>query len=712
MTNQTAKFLNNEINAQNIFSLSKFKKLKLACLLQNDLHQRLAPPLQQQKNCVLSYATSSTALENIIEKQEIDAIIIDVSCCAGCGFACLKRIARSAQGTPIIAIGDDFDPTYVQRVFEAGIEDLIPLDELTPKHLLRVVSYAVVRRSNLEKVHAFERRHIGIVENATEGIFQTTPEGRYILANPALARLYGYPTPETLIKDLTNIETQLYIDPQRRQKFTRLLKENDEVINFESQIRRKDKSSIWISENARAIRDDKGQLLYFEGFVRDITTRKENERQLRYLAQRDPLTGLPNRALYQDRLTDAITSCQSPKEKVAVLFIDLDNFKKINDTMGHPAGDRVLQKVADRLMSCTHAKDTVARLSGDEFTVILNHVTNMDIVAKVASRILDQLAQPFHVENKQIYTSGSIGVSIYPDNGETIAELMQNVDTAAYHAKKQGRNTYQFYTENLSEQALRRLEIENGLRHALENNELSLHYQPKIELKTQKVIGAEALLRWENTTLGRVSPDEFIPVAEETGLIIPIGEWVLRQACIQTRQWLDQGLTPGRIAVNLSARQFHAKGLFQSIVDILNETKLPARNLELELTESAFVEHVNEAIAILSEVEKLGISCSIDDFGTGYSSLSYLKKFPISTLKIDRSFITGLPHDSDDIAITRAIISLAQSLDLKIVAEGVEDATQCTFLSALNCDYAQGFHFSKPLDHESFERKLQTLSHQ
>ncbi len=706
MNKQASVFIDNGIDVNNIYSFSKFKKLRLAVYMREKLQATLLPQLRNQKNCQVHFCDSTADLEKVIETETIDAIIVDASGCTNCQFWCLKRLSLRAGYSPVIAVGDDFDPEFVQQIFQAGIEDLVPLDEVTPTHLLRVVGYAVVRRRNLEKVRAFAERHSGIIENATEGIFQTTPKGHYILANPALASLYGFETPEELISELTNIETQLYVDPKRRKEFYRLMKENDQVINFESQIRRKDGGIIWINENARAVRGDDNKILYFEGFVRNITARKNNEAQLSYLAHRDPLTGLPNRSLYQDRLAGAIDEAEKENRKVGLLFIDLDNFKNINDTMGHPVGDQILQKVADRLLSCTNSRDTVARLSGDEFTVIVKDISSPDIVARVASRILDSLAMPFSVDNRTIYTSGSIGASIFPDNGRTISELMQNVDTAAYHAKKLGRNNFQFYTENLSEQAIRRLEIENGLRNALKNNEFTLAYQPKVDLNTEKIIGAEALLRWKNKQLGQVSPEEFIPVAEESGLIVPIGDWVLKEACAQARKWLDQGLNPGSIAVNLSPRQFIKKGLLESIQSVLQDSNLPASHLELELTETTLVEHVSEAIETMNKLADIGVQCSIDDFGTGYSSLSYLKKFPIKTLKIDRSFVMDIPDDPEDIAITRAIISLAHSLELKIVAEGIEDKSQQVFLNSLNCHYGQGYYFSKPLSSKDFTRTL------
>jgi diguanylate cyclase (GGDEF)-like protein/PAS domain S-box-containing protein len=707
MNNPTATFIKDQIHTQNVYSFSEFKKIKLVIFLQDEMKSVIEPFFMSEKKYDAAFFNSEGQLINYIKETNVDAIVIGISTCLLTEYEHVKNICKAAGNKPVIAIGKEHNERHIKAIFKAGIHDLVPLDEVSSKHLLRVISYAVVRSKNLEKVEAFEVCQKGIIENATEGIFQTTPNGQYILANPALAKLYGYTSPQELINDLTNIEMQLYIDPQRRHDFAKIILMNDKVINFESEIRRKDGSLIWISENARTVRDANNDILYFEGFVRDITGRKNNEQKLRYLAQRDPLTGLPNRALYQERLSEALDEAKKKNTKVAIIFIDLDNFKTINDTMGHPVGDVVLQKVADRLTSNTNAQDTVARLSGDEFTVILRDI-NSDTAARVASRLLDALSRPMLISNKEVHTSGSIGVSIYPENGSTISELMQNVDTAAYHAKKNGRNSYQFYTENLSTQAIRRLAIENGLRHAIEKKELSLHYQPKVNLKDKNLIGAEALLRWNNPELGNISPVEFIPIAEETGLIIPIGEWVLNEACTQTKKWLDEGLNPGCISVNLSGRQFQKKGLLDMILTALTQSGLPPKHLELELTESALVKHINEAVSILQKLDHIGIKTSIDDFGTGYSSLSYLKKFPISTLKIDRSFVKDLPQDQEDMSITRAIISLGKSLDLKIIAEGIEDQDQCDLLTELNCDYGQGYLFGKPMPQAEFTALLQT----
>lgn len=690
---------------QNIFAQNRFDSFTLGIYLPEVFREYIETSNQTPQN--RTYYTSARELEHALQCSKFDAAILYMDrTLLGCDQF-LNNFCANAQDIPIVAIGPSLSQARIEHIFNAGIQDFIPLDELGPKNLRRVVSYAVVRNQNMQQIRAFEKRHRGIIQNATEGIFQTTPQGTYILANPALANLYGFSSPEDLVQNLTNISTQLYIDPNRRVEFANLMRLHDKVSNFESQIRRKNGDTIWISENARAVRDANGDIIYYEGFVRDITQRRENEIQLRFLAQRDPLTGLPNRALYKDSLLNAIVEAKATETKIAVLFIDLDNFKAINDTLGHPIGDKVLQTVAQRLGTHVKQSDMVARLSGDEFAIILHRIADDKDVRKVAKRVLDALSTPMTIEGKVIYTSGSIGASIYPDNGVCDSELMRNVDTAAYHAKKKGKNAFSFYNENLSTQARRRLAIENGLRLAIEKDQLTLHFQPKICLKNRTVNGCEALLRWTHDEFGPVSPDEFIPIAEESGLIVKIGNWVIEQACKHLSFWLNAGLTPGRVAINISARQFTQSDLITCVKGFLDQYQVPAHCLELELTETTLVEHLDRAVSLLKEFADLGIKSSIDDFGTGYSSLSYLKKFPISTLKIDRSFINDIPHDKDDVAIAKTIISLAKGLDLNVVAEGIENKEQCDFLTDLGCELAQGYYFSKPVDADAFTKLLE-----
>lgn len=444
--------------------------------------------------------------------------------------------------------------------------------------------------------------------------------------------------------------------------------------------------------------------VHYIAVVRDITERKKAEDRLKFLATRDPLTHLPNRYLFSERLKDSTLQADKTGTKSAVLFIDLDNFKNINDAMGHAAGDVVLQLAGKRLESCVRGKDTIARLSGDEFTVILEGVSEEDEVEAVASRMLRALSQPFHVDGKELYTSGSIGVIIYPDNCDNVDDLLKNVYTASHHAKKQGRNNYQFYSSTLSANALRRMAIEHGLRHALENGEFHIAYQAKVDLSNGRIIGAEALARWDNPELGAVSPVEFVPVSEETGLIVPIGDWILENACRQAKEWMDMGLSDVSVAVNLSVRQFRQGVLAERVQEILEQTGLPSSNLDLELTESMLVENADDTVRVLEELKSLGVSLSIDDFGTGYSSLSYLTKFPLDSLKVDRSFVTSLPDNPDAVTMAKAIVNMAQNLGLKVIAEGIENERQSTFLHGLGSDIGQGYLFSRPVSFDEFVR--------
>lgn len=430
---------------------------------------------------------------------------------------------------------------------------------------------------------------------------------------------------------------------------------------------------------------------------RNITKRKETEERLNYLASFDALTGLPNRTLFHDRLRQAVARARWRKRWVAILFLDLDRFKVINDTLGHAVGDLLLKATAARLIDSIREGDTVARLGGDEFVLIFDDLAQSQDTSKVVQKILEALSEPFHLEERELFITASIGVALWPEDGENPDTLLKNADTAMYRAKEMGRNNYQHYSPALNAKASERLTLENALRHALEREELLLHYQPKIDLATGKIVGMEALVRWKHPEHGLVSPAEFIPLAEETGLIVPIGEWVLRAACAQNKAWQEAGFPPARIAVNLSARQFQRQNLSQTVERVLKEIDLDPRYLELELTESIIMKNAEATITMLSELDAMGVEMTVDDFGTGYSSLSYLKRFPVHTLKIDRSFVRDLSHDPDDAAIVTAIITLAHSLNLKVIAEGVESVEQLEFLRSLKCDEMQGYLFSKPL---------------
>ena len=444
--------------------------------------------------------------------------------------------------------------------------------------------------------------------------------------------------------------------------------------------------------------------------VIDITQQKRDEEKIRYLATHDLLTGLPNRALFVEKLSSMLKLAQRDQKKMAVFFIDLDRFKRINDTLGHLVGDRLLQLVANKFRSCLRETDTVARIGGDEFTVILHDIADAAEAEPVAKKIISALSAPIHrLEGHELVVTPSIGISIYPDDGRDVETLLKHSDVAMYRAKAEGKNTYRFFSVEMSEHHLEHLLLENNLRSALDKEELLLHYQPKIDLLSGRMVGVEALMRWRHPDLGMVSPEKFIPLAEECGLIIPIGEWALWHACKQNKAWQTDGYMPIRMVVNLSAKQFHEKNLPDTVALILAETGLAADYLELEVTESCVMCNPEDAIETLNALRQIGVHISIDDFGTGYSSMGYLKRFPIDAIKIDRSFVMGVPHDANDSAIAAAVISLGHSLGLRVIGEGVETQEQLAFLTAKGCDEIQGFLFAHPLAAELLKPIFQNL---
>ncbi|HWN39238.1 MAG TPA: EAL domain-containing protein [Gammaproteobacteria bacterium] len=540
-----------------------------------------------------------------------------------------------------------------------------------------------------------ERRYRSLFDNAIEGIFRTTPDGRYLDANPALARIYGFATPQELVVSLRDIKSQLYVDSGRREEFMRIVKARGEISGFESRVYRKNGDTIWISENARAVFDDEGRVLHYEGTVEDITERRLSQARIEQQANYDSLTGLANRSLLNDRLQQAIYTAASYGARLAVVFVDLDRFKFVNDTLGHDVGDRLLQVMAERLTAATAETDTVARLGGDEFVLLLHGHAGQDTVATVLERLLPTIAAPLRYGQSDLEVTCSIGVALYPDDGSDPATLLKHADSAMYRAKEQGRNNFQFFTEELNRAIKERFDLESQLRRALERGQFELHYQPRVELTTRRIIGAEALIRWHVPGRGMVSPATFIPVAEEIGLIGQISEWVLEAACTQNKRWLDAGL-PCAVSVNISPQQFRGDSLGPLIARVLHETRLDPGSLEIEITESTVMHAGERMVEMLHAIKKLGVHIAVDDFGTGYSSLSYLKRFPVDRLKIDRSFVQHIA-DADDAVIVRAIIALGHNLGLKVLAEGVETEEQLAFLRANDCDELQGFYISKPV---------------
>jgi diguanylate cyclase (GGDEF)-like protein/PAS domain S-box-containing protein len=491
------------------------------------------------------------------------------------------------------------------------------------------------------------------------------------------------------------------IHPEERDRTVhsigQMISSNEENWSGEYRFRRSDGTYAHVLDRCHVVRDEDGKAIRMIGAMTDITMRKEAEERLAYLAQFDSLTGLPNRHLFRDRLMQSMAQATRVAKPMAVLFIDLDRFKLINDTLGHGAGDRLLKEATRRLQACLRPGDTVGRFGGDEFGAILADLAKPGDASLVAQKIIDALAQPFQLDGHESYVTASIGITLFPTDGDEAGTLIMNADTAMYRAKEQGRNTYQYFTREMNERAMQRVKMEASLRRAIERSEFLLHYQPKVRLQGGQVCGLEALLRWQNPDRGLVPPMEFIPILEDTGLIVPVGEWVIREVCAQIRRWQHSGLRVPPIAVNLSARQFQQKGLEEDVRRMLEEAGVDPSLVQFELTESLLMKDPEAAARTLQGLKDSRLGLSVDDFGTGYSSLNYLKRFPIDALKIDRTFIRDVTVDPDDAAITVAIIGLAHSLKLKVIAEGVETDGQLEFLAAHGCDEIQGYLFSRPV---------------
>lgn len=542
-----------------------------------------------------------------------------------------------------------------------------------------------------------------ITNNIFEGIYRGIPGEGLAYANEALARMFGFDTPEEMVSHAGPI---LYADPNRRDQLRSLLLQQGYYKNEEVEFIRPDGTRFIGVNNAVAVYSDDGELRYFDGAVSDITERKEAEEKIHYLAHYDSLTGLPNRTMLYDRIEQGIAHVDRNETELALLFLDLDRFKTVNDSLGHGVGDRLLAATAERIKKALRAHDTVSRQGGDEFLVALLDVEE-ESAARVASKIMDLVSEPFVIEGHELRITPSIGIALYPRDGESAEKLIRNADAAMYYAKEKGRATFQYFTSELNARAYERLSLETDLRHALERGEFELHYQPQIRLSDGRIVGGEALIRWNHPERGMVSPGTFIPVAEQSGLIIEIGDWVVDEACRQQAAWRKAGVGDISVAVNVSALQFWRGTIDQSVREAMDRHGVAAEHLELELTESVIMHDFEATSRMIHELNELGVKLSIDDFGTGYSSLSYLKQLHIDKLKIDQSFIHDIATDPDDAAIVSAILSMAGDLKLLTVAEGVETRDQAMYMKAGGCDLVQGFYFSKPLKADEFGKLLE-----
>jgi len=551
-----------------------------------------------------------------------------------------------------------------------------------------------VIRSENQAVRAGEERLTDFLDSATDLIFCFGPDGQMLYANPMWQRLTGYD-----FDALSQLSIFDIMPPDERGHGAGAVKKvlrGDRSAEIHFTLQGKSGALIHLEGNLTAGVDPTGKSTIW-AICRDVSERLRSQEQLFHMAHHDGLTGLPNRKLFLDRLNQAMAMSRRLGLRTAVFFLDLDRFKLVNDSLGHGFGDRILQEVGRRLSRCVREIDTVARFGGDEFTIVLANLESPEVAEQIARKVLKEMARPISLDGHELFVTSSIGLSLYPGDGDSPEALLKKADIAMYAAKSQGKNCFRHYLPEMDLESEKRLVLETGLRKALENDEFRLEYQPKVDMRTGEITALEALIRWDHPQLGLLAPGDFIALAEETGLIGPVGEWVMRQACLQNRRWQQAGLSPVRVAVNVSGHQLQNKHLLRTVQEILEETGLESRYLELEVTETVIMQNPDFVVSVLNEFRDLGIHISIDDFGTGYSSLAHLKRFSVNTLKIDRSFVRDVESNPTDAAIATAIISMGNSLDLKVIAEGVETEGQFSFLREKLCDEVQGYLISRPL---------------
>jgi diguanylate cyclase (GGDEF)-like protein/PAS domain S-box-containing protein len=643
------------------------------------------------------------AMQTAQERHEADriaAVLVDLSLPDSSGLETFARLIQAAPQIPILILSTVQDEDIAKLAVQRGAHEYLLKDRLDAYLLPKAVGRMIERAANTEVLFEEKERAQVTLDSIGDAVVSTDVSGHVMYLNAVAETLTGWSQQEAAGRPLE--EVFRIIDGNTREEARNpmafAIRENKTVsLTPNCILIRRDGVESPIEDSSAPIHDRHGQVTGAVMVFHDVSAARATTLRMSYLAQHDSLTGLPNRILLNDRLTEAMALAHRYQRQLAVLFLDVDRFKYINDTLGHVIGDRLLQSIAQRLLGCVRASDTVSRQGGDEFVILLPEVTHAQAATVCADKILEILRSPHRVDEHDLHVTASIGIVTYPDDGTDAETLMKHADFAMYHAKDSGRDNRQFFKRDLNLRALERRALEDGLRCALEREELMLHYQPKINLETGDIVGVEALIRWLHPDLGLVSPAEFIPIAEECGLMVPIGQWVLGQACHQAQAWQDIGLAPIRIAVNISAVELRAKDFLKRVGATLAETGLEPRFLELELTETFLVQDSTATLAVLQDLKQLGLNLALDDFGTGYSSLNHLKRFPIDTLKIDRSFVRTITTNSDDASIVCAVISMGKNLHMRVVAEGVETREQLSFLQDRECPFGQGYYFSQPL---------------
>jgi diguanylate cyclase (GGDEF)-like protein/PAS domain S-box-containing protein len=660
-------------------------------------------------NTELTHVESLLDAERYLSEREVDVVLLDLGLPDSQGIVAVRRAQAVAPRIPLVVLTGSDDESLAIQALQEGAQDYLIKGQLEARGLLRALRYAIERKV-MEEAHYIETERAQVTLSCIgDGVVCADNAGNITFLNLVAQRATGWTSQEAVGRPMFEIF-------RTREHFSESSSETTAAVAL-LQIRgvtlpsaciliRRDGSLIPIEESIAPIHDRQGLAIGAVIVFRDVSAVRAMVKQIAYAAQHDFLTGLPNRLLLNDRIDQAIIAARRNNTHVAVLFLDLDGFKHINDSLGHPIGDKLLQSIAKRLASCVRGADTVSRQGGDEFVILLAAESQPEGAAVTATRILAAVARPHSIDGHELYVTASIGVGTYPEDGLDAETLIKNADTAMYQAKDGGRQTFRYFRPAMNARAVERQSIEVGLRRAVERSEFTLHYQPIISLKTKSIVGAEALLRWTHPSRGPLTPAQFIPIAEDCGLILPIGRWVMREACTQAQAWVDAGLPATVMSVNVSAMEFGNDGFLEGLSAILGETRLDPHSLEIELTESVLMKRVEPAALILRTLRQKGVRVAVDDFGTGYSSLSYLQKFPIDALKVDQSFVRQITGRGDNSTIVTAIIRLAQSLRLRVVAEGVENRPQLDFLLAHACDEAQGFYFSKAVPALQFARLL------
>jgi diguanylate cyclase (GGDEF)-like protein/PAS domain S-box-containing protein len=653
----------------------------------------------------------SDGLERVRERGErgVDAVLLELSLPDSQGMEAFDRLFSAAPYIPILVMGGNGNEALAKEAVGRGAQDYLLPGHLDGYSLSRALRNAIERKAVEDDLYVEKERAVVTLNSIGDAVLSTDISGKITYLNLVAETMTGWRREEAIGKSLAEVFRIIDGGTRKpvRDPMEMAVEQNRTVgLTVNCILIRRDGFESAIEDSAAPIHDRSGRVLGAVIVFHDVSAARAMSLQMTHSAQHDLVTNLPNRLMLNDRISQSIALARRQNRRIAVIFLDLDRFKNINDSLGHAIGDQLLQSVSKRLLGSVRGSDTVSRQGGDEFVILLSEIAHGEDAATSAKKILLSLSAPHVIEGQELHIDGSIGISIYPEDGLDAETLIKNADTAMYHAKEKGRNNFQFFKAEMNLKAVERQSVEGSLHQALDRGEFLLHYQPKVNLDTGEITGVEALIRWEHPERGLVAPLQFVPIAEDCGLIVPIGRWVLREACRQARAWQDAGLPPLTIAVNVSAVEFRNKGFVEGVRTILRETGLEARYLQLELTEGVLMVDAKATSSVLQELKLMGIQLAVDDFGTGYSSLSYLLQFPIDVLKIDQSFVQEIDASHDDSSIVSAIIKMGESLKHLVVAEGVETREQRAYLQTQHCAEGQGFLFSRPLAAAQFANLL------